>query len=253
MKKRIALISTLMVVLLVGINLKSVAQIDKGRQTLEDVIAEQEQDIYTLRFLDALTGDPVEGGDVMIENVGTFKTDSAGRAMFPKQPDGLYKTIFKKSGYITAVYNVDIVAETIFKNRLVVSPVMDISQFRVVLDWEQQPLDLDAHFVKANSYHISFRNTRVLADGTGMLDRDDMDGFGPETITVEKIDANGNYAFFVHNYSAHEKPGSPNLSVSKATVRVYSGNRLLKTFQIPDNFTEKTWNVFKVVNGQVEE
>lgn len=251
MKKRIALISTLMVIVLVGINLKSVAQIDKGRQTLEDVIAEQEQDIYTLRFLDALTGEPVEGGDVMIENVGTFKTDSAGRAMFPKQADGLYKTIFKKNGYITAVYNVDIVAETIFKNRLVVSPVMDISQFRVVLDWDQQPLDLDAHFVKANTYHISFRNTRVLADGTGMLDRDDMDGYGPETITVEKIDANGEYGFFVYNYSAHEKPGSPSLSVSKATVRVYSGNRLLKSYQVPENLTDKTWNVFKVINGQV--
>ena len=125
MKKQITVISALMVAMLICINLKSVAQIDKARQTLEDVIAEQDQDIYTLRFFDALTGEPVEGGDVMVENVGTFKTDSAGRAMFPKQPDGLYKTIFKKSGYITAVYNVDIVAETIFKNRLVVSPVMD--------------------------------------------------------------------------------------------------------------------------------
>jgi len=27
----------------------------------------------------------------------------------------------------------------------------------------------------------------------------------------------------------------------------------LKSFQIPEGFTEKTWNVFKVVNGQVEE
>ncbi|MCB8963868.1 MAG: hypothetical protein H6536_02360 [Bacteroidales bacterium] len=252
MKKPITVISALMVVMLVGINLESVAQIDKGRQTLEDVIAEQEQDVYTLRFLDAVTGKPVEGADVMVANVGTFKTDSAGRAVFPKQPDGLYKTIFKKSGYITAVYNVDVVAETIFKNRFAVSPVMDIRQFRVVLDWDQQPLDLDAHFVKSNTYHISYRNTRVLADGTGMLDLDDMDGFGPETITVETIDANGTYDFFVHNYSAHEKPASPNLSVSKATVRVYSGNRLLKTYQIPANFTEKIWNVFKVVNGQVE-
>lgn len=252
MRPKLKILSILVLLFILFAQKNANAQIDKGRQTLEDVIAEQEQDIYTLRFFDALTGEPVEGGDVMVENVGTFKTDSAGRAMFPKQPDGLYKTIFKKSGYITAVYNVDIVAETIFKNRFVVSPVMDISQFRVVLDWEQQPLDLDAHFVKANSYHISFRNTRVLADGTGMLDRDDMDGFGPETITVERIDANGSYAFFVHNYSAHEKPGSPNLSVSKATVRVYSGNSLLKTFQIPEGFTEKTWNVFKVVNGQVE-
>ncbi|BDX37867.1 hypothetical protein CYCD_12220 [Tenuifilaceae bacterium CYCD] len=251
MKKRIALISTLMVAMLIGINLKSVAQIEKGRQTLEDVIAEQEQDIYTLRFFNALTGEPVQGGEVMIENVGTFETDSAGRVLFPKQPDGLYKTIFKMNGYITAVYEVDIVAETIFKNRLVVSPVMDISQFRVVLDWDQQPLDLDAHLVKANSYHISFRNTRVLADGSGMLDRDDMDGYGPETITIERIDADGEYGFYVYNYSAHEKPGSPSLSVSKATVWVYSGNRLLKSYQVPDSLTDKTWSVFKVINGQI--
>lgn len=252
MKTHIALISALMVVMLAGINLKSAAQIDKARQVLEDVIAEQEQDVYTLRFLDALTAEPVKGGDVMIEQVGSFKTDSAGRVVFPKQPDGMYRAIFKKSGYITAVYDVDIAAETVFRNRLVVSPVMDIGQFRVVLDWEQQPLDLDAHFVKTSSYHISYRNTRVLSDGTGMLDRDDMDGFGPETITVERIDASGEYEFYVHNYSAHEKPSSPSLSVSRAAVRVYGGNRLLKTFQVPENFTEKTWPVFRVVGGQVE-
>ncbi len=189
MRPKLKILSILVLLIFLFVQKNSNAQIDKGRQTLEDVIAEQEQNVYTLRFLDALTGEPVEGGDVMIENVGTFQTDSAGRAIFPKQPDGLYKTIFKKSGYIIAVYHVDIVAETIFKNRFIVSPVMDINQFRVVLDWEQQPADLDAHFVKANAYHISFRNTRVLADGTGMLDRDDMDGFGPETITVEKRDA----------------------------------------------------------------
>ena len=65
MKKQITVISALMVAMLICINLKSVAQIDKARQALEDVIAEQEQDIYTLRFFDALTGEPVEGGDVM--------------------------------------------------------------------------------------------------------------------------------------------------------------------------------------------
>lgn len=227
------------------------AQVDRMKDVFEDVITEMEQDIFTIRFFDAITGKPVEGANVLIENIGAFETDSAGRVMFPRHPDGMLRVIFKKPKYIQTMFDVEIVAETIFINRFSVSPELNIDQFRVVLDWDEKPKDLDAHFVKDGNYHISYRNTRVLSDGTGMLDRDDMDGYGPETITVARIDFNGNYSFFVHNYSQEINAGAPNISVSKATVRVYGNNKLLKTYTIPQNFDGKTWNVFRVVNGQV--
>lgn len=248
--KKIALLPVAILAILCSA-LQTNAQHKKMDQVMEDVFTERDQNLFTIRFFDALTGNPVEGAQVMIEKLGSFETDSAGRVQFPRQPDGLLRTLFKKDGYIASVFMVDVVAETIFKNRFVVSPVLDINQFRVVLDWDQQPADLDAHLVKANGYHLSYRNTRVLTDGTGVLDRDDMDGFGPETITVARIDANGSYTFFVHNFSGEKNPSGTPLSASKATVRVYGSNRLIKTFQVPTNLKGLVWHVFKVENGQV--
>ncbi len=246
---------TKLITLLMLLNLLSIsftfAQFDKMKDKMEDVFAEIEQDVFTLRFFDALSGKPVEDALVLIENVGQFESDSAGRVQFPKQPDGIYRALFKKDGYITSVFDVDVVAETIFKNRFTVSQVLKLEQFRVVLDWDQKPGDLDAHFVKTNDYHISYRNTRVLADGTGMLDRDDMDGYGPETITVARIDQHGEYTYFVNNYSAEMNSSATSLSKSKATVRIFGNNRLLRTYQVPQSLNGKTWNVFKVVNGEV--
>jgi len=231
--------------------LPSRAQHQKMDQIMEDVFQERDNNIFTIRFFDALTGDPVEGAKVLFENIGSFTSDTAGRVMFPRQPDGLLKAIFKKQGYISALVEIDVAAETILRNRYFVSPVMNIEQFRVVLTWDQQPEDLDAHFVKANSYHISYRNTRVLNDGTGQLDRDDMDGFGPETITVEQIDADAGYVFFVKNYSLEINPSAPPLSSSKATVWVFGNNKLLNTFHIPTDHNGDTWQVFKIEQGQV--
>ena len=227
------------------------AQHKKMDQVMEDVFQERDNNVFTIRLFDALTGDPVEGANVMIENVGTFASDSAGRIMFPRRPDGLLKAIFKKSGYISALIEIDVAAETILRNRFFVSPAMNIDQFRVVLAWDQQPEDLDAHFLKSNSYHISYRNTRVLNDGTGQLDRDDMDGFGPETITVAQLNPESEYTFYVYNYSQKVNPSAPSLSSSKATVYVYGNNRLLNTFYAPTNIESDTWKVFKIVQGQV--
>jgi len=229
----------------------AIAQEDKMKQVMEDVFQERDNNIFTIRLFDALTGDPVLGADVMIENIGNFVSDSAGRIMFPKQPDGLIKAIFKKSGYISALLNIDVAAETIMKNRYYLSPSLNIDQFRVVLSWDQRPEDLDAHFMKSNSYHISYRNTRVLNDGTGQLDRDDMDGYGPETITVDQLDANAEYTFFVYNYSSKVNPSAPPISSSKATVWVYGNNKLLNVFYIPTSISGDTWQVFKIVQGQV--
>jgi hypothetical protein len=228
-----------------------VAQFDQMKNKFDDVLLEIEEDIFTLRFSDAISGEPVPNATILLENIGEFNTDEEGKITFPRQPDGLIRVLFKKDKYISSVFNVEVIAETIFFNRFSVSPIMNIDQFRVVLDWDQNPGDLDAHFVKANSYHISYRNTRVLSDGTGMLDRDDMDGYGPETITVERIDSYGQYVYSVHNYSHEMNSSALPLSRSKATVRVYGNNRLLKTYTVPQNHQGKTWNVFKVENGQI--
>lgn len=206
---------------------------------------------FTIRFVNAITGDPVSGAKVMIENIGSSSTDSLGIVTFPLQPEGSIKAIFRKEGYISAIYTIDIANETIFRNRFIVSPLMESEQFRIALSWDKQPEDLDAHFIENNSYHISYRNTRVLNDGTGQLDRDDMDGYGPESITVSQIDSERDYSFYVTKYIAKKNLSSYPISSSKATVWVFGGNKLINIFQLPPNIKGDTWYVFKIIKGEV--
>jgi len=211
----------------------------------------QDIKVFNIYFVNAITGNPASGAKVMIENIGSFIADSSGVVAFPQQPNGTIKAIFRKEGYISAIYTIDITNETIFRNRFIVSPLMESEQFRIALSWDKQPEDLDAHFIENSSYHISYRNTRVLNDGTAQLDRDDMDGYGPESITVSQIDNDRDYSFYVYKYSNKKNPSIYPLSSSKATVWVYGNNRLLNIFHIPTNIKGDTWNVFKIVNGVI--
>jgi hypothetical protein len=240
-----------MVILSLVAFLQANAQHKKMDQVMQDVFEEMGGDNYIIRIIDGVTGEPVVGATLLIENIGAFESDAEGRLKFPKQPDGLLKGIFKKDGYIPALFLIDVAAQTVLRNRFYVSPVMNINQFRVVLEWDQQPADLDAHFVKEGGYHISYRNTQTLADGQGKLDRDDMDGVGPETITVEQLNSEAEYTYYVNNYSAEINASAPALSASKATVWIYGNNKLLDIISVPTNFSGKTWQVFKIRQGQV--
>jgi hypothetical protein len=149
---------------------------------------------------------------------------------------------------------ITIEAGTLFENnRFSISPIMDINDFRVILDWGEKPQDLDAHFEKHDAYHISHRNNRVLADGEGRLDRDDLDSFGPETITVKKITSESTYRYYVHDFTNSAEPTSKQLSKSRASVKVYGEGRLLNVFNIPRGVRGVYWNVFAIKNGRVVE
>lgn len=213
----------------------------------------QDHKTFTIHFVNATTGDPVSGAKVMIENIGSFSTDTSGTITFPQQPNGSIKAIFRKEGFISAMYTIEITNETIFRNHFIVSRSMESDQFRFALSWDKQPEDLDAHFIENKAYHISYRNTRVLNDGTGQLDRDDMDGYGPESITVSQIDSISDYTFFVSKFSSKKNPSTYPLGSSKATVWVYGNNRLLNVFRIPTSIKGDTWTVFKITNGEIVE
>lgn len=230
-----------------------IAQNKQGfKSRFEDAIEENEHNNLTLRFYNAITGNPIVNASVTITGQETRLTDADGKILFPAPPeDGFIEVTFEADGYISGKFNEEIIAGTIFFNRYSVSPILDVNKIRIILDWEQEPGDLDSHFVKENTYHISFRNTRVLADGTGMLDRDDMDGFGPETITVEKADQNSVYGYFVHDFTNREKTNSNGLSDSKACVKLYGNGQLLQVFRIPQGATGNLWEVFHIENGQI--
>lgn len=217
-----------------------------------DAFNELSEGKLTLRFFNALTGEPIEGARVAIENAGNFTSDAEGRVLFKSPVDnGDVKVTFEAKGFVTSTFTVKIMAGTIFFNRFSVSPTLLTGQIRIVLDWAATPPDLDEHLIKQGSYHISYRNMITASDGSAELDRDDRDGYGPETITINTIDPNADYKFYVHDYTDRNATNSTGLSRSKATVKIFSSQGLVRIYHVPENTIGKYWHVFRIENGNI--
>jgi hypothetical protein len=217
-----------------------------------DSFNELETGNLSLYFYNALNGAPISDATVELTGIGTFKTDHNGAVNFEPQEDNYIQTVkFTADKYISSVFDVEIMVGTVFFNRYSISPVMNIDNFRVVIDWDKSPADLDAHFQKTGDYHLSYRNQRTLSDGRGQLDRDDTNGFGPETITVSRIEQNSNYEYFIEDYTNRSNDNSKALGKSKATVKVYGNGQLLNVFKVPQKMKGNVWKVFRIENGKI--
>lgn len=224
--------------------------VDEYFEDLNDALTELKEEKLTLRFLNALTGEPVK--DAEIEILGeSYLSDFEGKVQFEIPKDGNYEAIFSKGGFIPASFKITVEAKTLFFNRFSVSPKLDLGNLRVVIDWDEEPKDLDAHFVKEDDYHISYRKMKIAKDGVAKLDRDDTNSFGPETITVREVSESSTYSYFVHDYSNRKKSKSSKLSKSKASVKVYGEGKLLNTFYVPLNQKGRFWEVFRIEQGEI--
>ncbi len=219
-------------------------------------IAENEafNNVLSLWFIDAETGIPIKDADVTVNNIGTFRTDKDGLIYFNTPSDGLYLFSFQKSGYAAVEDRFEVVFGSIFFNRYSVPKILELQNTKLVLDWGSKPADLDLHLIKQGNrgYHISYRNTVRLEDGTVWLDRDDVDGYGPETITITESDNNANYLVYVHNYTDGGNPNSESLSNSGAVLRVYNNNRLVYTVKLQKPGRGIYWNVININRGQIK-
>ncbi len=229
----------------------SYAQVEKMRERLEDETTAMEEGKLTLHFINALDGEPVKDATVEIKDIGSFTTDARGRILFYIPEDGVYDMHFEKEGFIPTDLIFEVILQTIFYNRFSVSPVVDIGSIRIVLDWDKKPEDLDAHLKKINGYHISYRDNTSSSDGKATLDRDDQDGWGPETITILDLDDQAEYEYFVKDYTNKDRNNSKQLSKSKATVKVYGEEGLIKQFDIEEKEKGNTWMVFRIRKGEI--
>ncbi|MBT5530051.1 MAG: hypothetical protein HOI47_31615 [Candidatus Scalindua sp.] len=227
----------------------SIGDID---QHIEDAFSEIEGEL-SLYFFNALDGAPIENAEVVMNDIGSFNTDADGKIQF-KIPEDAFAQIpvsVRKEGFANTDFTLRLQAGTLFLNRFSISPSIPLEHIRLVLDWGENPSDLDAHFVKHNGYHISYRFKKETTDGVAMLDRDDTNGFGPETITVTSMDVTGDYDYYIHDYSNNSSNNSNELSKSRAEVKVYGQGRLLYHFQVPQNKKGHTWQVFKIENNAI--
>lgn len=154
--------------------------------------------------------------------------------------------IIKKSGYST------LVAKCPCDGMIyALSPVLkDLDSMRIVLNWGKNPLDLDSHLSYKNQ-HIYWDNKQGLAAN---LDVDDVDSYGPETVTIDKKLDGQYYVYSVHDYSNRERPNTNSLSNSQAKVMVYAGESLIRSYYVPTTKTGNLWTVFRISpEGEIQD
>lgn len=161
---------------------------------------------------------------------------------------GYYTFTAKKEGFSNKVFSTSIKGDT--ESRLAdvaISPHLQSDQIRVVLRWSDNPRDLDSHISGPSGdgagVHVYFDAPSASSgNNTVILDVDDTDGEGPETITLTKP-LSGQYTYSVHDYTNRYVLNSNALAESMATVEVYVGNTPAKVFNVP-NLNGNLWKVF---------
>lgn len=212
---------------------------------------------------DALTGQGVEGLSISFRlginnNSGTITasatTTAGGTYELANLAAGTYTGEVSGSGYTTAYFTAQVIAGQANGNQngTVTHPLAS-GQTRIVLTWGENPGDLDSHLIgpaeNGESFHIYYSSTSYsLTDGTQIadLDVDDTSSYGPETTTIY-TQQSGVYTFYVYNFSGNY---SSTLSNSGAQVKVYRGDNLVSTFNVPTGSNNITWKVFEL-NGDI--
>ncbi len=216
------------------------------------------------KILNAITGSGISNVTINIRKGGNNKngaivasviSDSSGNYTISLLQDGTtplkngtYTLEVSKDGYTTNWQTVVVIGDT--TQDLSISPILPTNEVRIVLRWGQTPSDLDSHLVKIKDgvqiYHICYCNKNP-SDADANLDRDDIDSYGPETITISSLDPNATYKYYVHDFSNRDNHQDIQLANSQATVEVYWGNRTY-TFYVP-NGIGNAWKVFEIVHG----
>ena len=175
--------------------------------------------------------------------VGRCTTGSGG-TYYVNLPAGYYTAKVTCNGYVVGYINVIIGGGTIYNQNGSITPKMPKDTYRAVLTWGEYPRDLDSHLVQ-KGLHVYFSN-KNQGSSVANLDVDDTTSYGPETTTF-KVKKSRTYIYYVEQYTNDGK-----LSKSGAKVKLYRGNKLIRSYSVKNKGNGRSWNVFKIVNGKVK-
>ena len=83
---------------------------------------------------------------------------------------------------------------------------------------------------------------------------DDVDSYGPETVTIDRRLEGQYYVYSVHDFSDRAQPNTTNLSNSQAKVMVYTGESLIRSYYVPTGQTGNLWTVFRISpEGEIQD
>lgn len=185
----------------------------------------------------------------------SIKTDVYGRYSL-KLNGGSYTVELKCQGYTTEFVEIYVgtYQNTLTKN-FTISPELMAGEIRIVLEWSDYPRDLDSYLIgtsgNGSDVFVNFITPTCQQSGNTIadLDVDDIDGYGPETITIH--DTSGSYEFYVIDYG---RTGA--LAASGAVVKIYIPGQDVQTIRISDcidlsSSANNCWRVVTIESGTV--
>ncbi|MCF7811926.1 carboxypeptidase regulatory-like domain-containing protein [bacterium] len=185
--------------------------------------------------------------DAQVSIVGehfTEITDTSGYYLIENIPAGFYSMNAIATGYyISASYVVEVHADSITTAHFALSPEFnDPGVMRIILTWGENPNDIDSHLktpaINDEYFHIYYASIGDSLNAPFVwLDIDDIDGYGPETMTIYEA-YEGDYHYYVHKYA-----GEGPLTASGAKASIYNSEGLQQSFDIPTSGEGIYWNV----------
>ena len=237
----------------------------RSRQSFETTLAVANKNEFgnaTGTIVSALTGAPIIGAGITLQPTSsaitrTATTDALGHFTVSVVSAGGYNVTASASGYLTATQGVTISGganETL--SPIALTAPLATGEYRVIVTWQSitPTLDLDLHLTGPTSgsarYHVWWNGeTDANNPVTARLDRDDLAGVGPETITFTPLQAS-TYRLSVHNYSDRDASGTARLAGAKAIVRVFRGNQQVAVLIAPSG-GGTLWKVFELTGSQL--
>ncbi len=199
------------------------------------------------QVVDATNNQPVVGAEVRIAGTPlSVLSDFDGNFRIEGAPTGVASIEISANEFATDKFRKELFAGEESYVRVVLNPGMEEGQIRLVLTWDRQPEDLDAHLEgplpDGETFHVHYDwQGDLKANEFVRLDVDDRNGEGPETITVLGVQP-GTYRYYVHDYSNADEPESTALAQSGAEVRLYQGGQTYR-FRAGHEMVGNVWNV----------
>ncbi len=207
----------------------------------------------TIKVTDGTSGTVLNGFDAEILNTTGINTDDNSMGIntgyISTLPKGNYAVKISKEGYNDGEAQCTVVGNetTECMINIVADSHLAEGQITAVLSWGETPRDLDSHLVRktdgSQDYHVYYGHQ---TDIDANLDRDDISSYGPETITINNVNQDSVYTYYVYNFSGGAGSVLPN-SGAKLELNFNGGQR---TFYVP-NEEGRYWKVFEIVNGRI--
>lgn len=125
--------------------------------------------------------------------------------------------------------------------------VEDVPAVKLILEWNDETLDLDTALL-TSKYFVDYDDPVVAGI---RLSYDASADYAPETLTIQSIDPEEEYNYYIVDSGNYEFDDSGALSGSGAKVKVYINGEYQITFKITPGQKGPVWHVFDIINSEI--